>query len=43
VIQSKFLKVGDYPAAAALSFALMAAILALVIVYVRRTGSEEVL
>jgi spermidine/putrescine transport system permease protein len=43
VIQSKFLKVGDYPAAAALSFALMAAILALVFLYVRRAGTEEVL
>jgi spermidine/putrescine transport system permease protein len=43
VIQSKFLKVGDYPAAAALSFVLMAAILAVVFVYVRRAGTEEVL
>ena len=43
VIQSKFLKVGDYPAAAALSFTLMAAILVLVFVYVRRTGTDEVL
>ena len=42
VIQSKFLKVGDYPAAAALSFALMAAILVLVLLYVRRAGTEEV-
>ncbi|NJC71526.1 ABC transporter permease [Planosporangium thailandense] len=43
VIESKFLKVGDYPGAAALSFALMAAILVLVLVYVRRAGTEEVL
>ncbi|MEV8511309.1 ABC transporter permease [Dactylosporangium sp. NPDC051484] len=43
VIQSKFLKVGDYPAAAALSFTLMAAILVLVFVYVRRAGTDEVL
>ncbi|MFG2038375.1 ABC transporter permease [Dactylosporangium sp. NPDC048998] len=43
VIQSKFLKVGDYPAAAALSFTLMAAILVLVFVYVKRAGTDEVL
>jgi len=43
VIQSKFLRVGDYPAAAALSFTLMAAILVLVFAYVRRAGTEEVL
>jgi len=43
VIQSKFLRVGDYPLAAALSFTLMAAILVLVFVYVRRAGTDEVL
>jgi spermidine/putrescine transport system permease protein len=43
VIQSKFLRVGDYPSAAALSFTLMAAILVLVFVYVRRAGTDEVL
>jgi spermidine/putrescine transport system permease protein len=43
VIQGKFLTVGDYPEAAALSFLLMAAILAMVFVYVRRAGTEEVL
>jgi spermidine/putrescine transport system permease protein len=43
VIQSKFLKVGDYPAAAALSFTLMAAILVLVFGYVKRAGTDEVL
>ena len=43
VIQSKFLVVNDYPQAAALSFLLMAAILALVIVYIRRAGTEELL
>ncbi len=41
VIQSKFLVVTDYPAAAALSFLLMAAILVLVTAYVRRAGTEE--
>jgi spermidine/putrescine transport system permease protein len=43
VIQSKFLRIGDYPSAAALSFVLMAGILILVTVYVRRAGTEEVL
>lgn len=43
VIQSKFLVVNDYPQAAALSFLLMAAILVLVIGYIRRAGTEELL
>ncbi|MFN8621562.1 MAG: ABC transporter permease [Chloroflexota bacterium] len=41
VIQSKFLKVGDYPTGAALSFILMFAILAAVLVYARAAGTEE--
>ncbi|MFJ1582676.1 ABC transporter permease [Streptomyces sp. NPDC088197] len=41
VIQSQFLRVLDYPTAAALSFILMAVILAIVMVYVRRAGTEE--
>ncbi len=41
VIQSKFLELIDYPAASALSFLLMAAILVLVAVYVRVLGSER--
>jgi spermidine/putrescine transport system permease protein len=41
VIQSKFLELTDYPAAAALSFILMAAILALVAVYARAIGTEK--
>ncbi|MEU1621758.1 ABC transporter permease [Streptomyces sp. NPDC005722] len=41
VIQSKFLTVLDYPTAAALSFILMAAILVIVSVYIRRAGTEE--
>jgi len=40
VIQSRFLVITDYPTAAALSFVLMAAILVLVIVWVRVAGSE---
>jgi spermidine/putrescine transport system permease protein len=43
VIDSAFLVRLDYPQAAALSFLLMAAILVLVFVYVRRAGTEEVL
>lgn len=41
VIQSKFLAITDYPAAAALSFVLMAAILAAVAVYARLLGTER--
>jgi len=42
VIQSQFLRVLDYPTAAALSFILMAAILVIVGVYIRKSGTEEV-
>ena len=41
VIQSRFKEVADYPQAAALSFVLMAALLAVVLVYVRVVGSER--
>jgi spermidine/putrescine transport system permease protein len=41
VIEARFFKIVDYPAAAALSFTLMAAILVLVTVYIRRAGTEE--
>jgi spermidine/putrescine transport system permease protein len=41
VIQSKFLELIDYPAAAALSFVLMAAILAGVLLYTRALGAER--
>jgi spermidine/putrescine transport system permease protein len=41
VIQSRFLDNNDYPTAAALSFILMAAILAMVAVYARILGTEE--
>ena len=41
VIESRFLKIVDYPTAAALSFILMVAILLLVAAYVRRSGTEE--
>lgn len=41
VIESRYFRVVDYPTAAALSFTLMAAILILVTVYIRRAGTEE--
>ncbi|MGW0844079.1 ABC transporter permease [Streptomyces sp. NPDC002787] len=41
VIQSQFLRILDYPTAAALSFILMAAILIMVTVYIRRSGTED--
>jgi spermidine/putrescine transport system permease protein len=43
VIDSQFLRVLDYPLAAALSFVLLLMILALVSVYVRKAGTEELL
>jgi spermidine/putrescine transport system permease protein len=41
VIDGQFLRVLDYPTAAALSFVLMITIVVLVAVYVRRAGTEE--
>jgi spermidine/putrescine transport system permease protein len=41
VIDSQFFRVLDYPTAAALSFTLMASILVLVSLYIRRAGTEE--
>jgi spermidine/putrescine transport system permease protein len=41
VIQSRFLENNDYPTAAALSFILMAAILAMVAIYAKILGTEE--
>ncbi|MBO3103193.1 ABC transporter permease [Cellulomonas fengjieae] len=43
VIDARFFKVLDYPTAASLSVVLMVAILALVGVYVRRSGTEDLL
>jgi spermidine/putrescine transport system permease protein len=43
VIESRFLVVLDYPAAAALSFVLMATILLLVLLYLNRVDVEDVL
>lgn len=41
VIQTQFLRVLDYPTAAALSFILMAAILLMVTLYIRKSGTED--
>lgn len=41
VINSRFFRVVDYPTAASLSFLLMAAILILVTIYIRRSGTDE--
>ena len=43
VIDSRFFRIVDYPTAAALSFMLMAAILILITVYIRRSGTEELI
>jgi len=41
VINSRFFRVVDYPTAASLSFILMATILVLVVIYIRRAGTDE--
>ncbi len=41
VIQKQFLVVKDYPTAAAMSFVLMAIVLAMVLVYTRALGTED--
>ncbi len=41
VIESRYFRIVDYPTAAALSFTLMAAILILVSLYIRKAGTEE--
>jgi len=41
VIDSRFFNIVDYPTAASLSFMLMAAILILVTIYIRRSGTDE--
>ncbi len=41
VIQSKFLELTDYPAAASMSFVLMAAIVLMVALYARALGTEK--
>lgn len=41
VINSRFFRVVDYPTAASLSFILMATILVIVVIYIRRAGTDE--
>lgn len=41
VINSRFFRVVDYPTAASLSFLLMATILVIVVIYIRRAGTDE--
>ena len=41
VIESRFFAVVDYPTAAALSFTLMATILILVTLYIRKTNTDD--
>jgi spermidine/putrescine transport system permease protein len=43
VIENLFITVGDYPAAAALSMVLMLLIVGMVLLYVRKSGTEEIL
>jgi spermidine/putrescine transport system permease protein len=43
VVEANFLVINDYPSAAALSVLLMAAILALVTFYVKKSGTEDLL
>jgi spermidine/putrescine transport system permease protein len=43
VIEANFLVLQNFPAAAALSLLLMAAILVLVSAYVKRSGTDELL
>lgn len=43
VIQALYLRQSDYPSAAALSFVLMALILAIVLIYIRFAGSEALM
>ena len=43
MIQSLYLTQRDYPSAAALSFVLMAVIMAVVLIYIRFAGSEALM
>jgi spermidine/putrescine transport system permease protein len=43
VVEANYLQINDYPAASALSVILMSAILVLVGVYVKRSGTEDLL
>jgi spermidine/putrescine transport system permease protein len=43
MVEADFLQNSDYPAASALSAVLMAVILLIVVFYVKRTGTEDLL
>ena len=43
VIETQFIRIRDYPTAAAMSFVLLVTILVLVTIYIRRAGTEELL
>ncbi|MFM1778960.1 MAG: hypothetical protein RIS51_105, partial [Actinomycetota bacterium] len=43
VVEANFFRIQDYPTASAISVMLMAAIVVLVSVYVRRSGTEDLL
>jgi spermidine/putrescine transport system permease protein len=43
VIDARYLQIVDYPGAAALSFILMVTILVMVMLYIRKAGTEELL
>jgi spermidine/putrescine transport system permease protein len=43
VIEGLFINVGDYPAAASLSMVLLMLIVGMVLLYVRKAGTEEIL
>jgi spermidine/putrescine transport system permease protein len=43
VVEANFLRIQDYPTASALSVLLMAAIVVLVSVYVRKSGTDDLL
>ena len=43
VIESQFIRIRDYPEVASLSFVLLTTILVLVMIYIRRAGTEELL
>jgi spermidine/putrescine transport system permease protein len=43
VIEANFITIQDFPSASALSVLLMAAIVLLVSIYIRRTGTENLL
>jgi spermidine/putrescine transport system permease protein len=43
VIETNYILIQDFPSAAALSVLLMAAIVVMVSIYIRRTGTEDLI